>query len=145
MTLYLYFPRLHQLAASTRLQVDQTFSVGYILAHVLIWSRIKEINQSDTSVLDAIGERFEDVLPSHGRSQRWDFLSSYLLLRLSFWYWGPPSMATSSLGINGEYLFIQSPIEILILYPLFHIRFLRRLATWPLHWNGCWNMVSCLI
>ena len=41
------------------------------------------------------------------------------ILRLSFWYQGPPSMAPSSLRVIGEDLIIQSPIEVWILYLLF--------------------------
>ena len=66
MAVYVYFPRLHQLGVSTWIQVDQTCPVGYILAQILIQSRFKELNQLDTSVMYAIGERFEGVVPSHG-------------------------------------------------------------------------------
>ena len=98
--LYLYCLLLQQLASSTRLQVDQTCPMGYIPAHILIQRVFKDINQSYTSVMDAIGERFEGLAPSYGGTQRWAILSSYLLLRFSFWYRGPPSMAPSSLVIN---------------------------------------------
>ena len=58
MAVNLYCLFLHQLVASTRLQVAQTCPVGYILAHILIRRRINELNQSDTSVMEAIGKRF---------------------------------------------------------------------------------------
>ena len=119
MTVYVYCLRLHQLDVSTRLKVDQTCPVVYILAHILIQRSFKELNQSYTSMMDAICERLKGVVPSHGGTQQWAIISSYLLLCFSFWYQGPPSMATSSLGINGYYLIIQSPIEIWSLYPLF--------------------------
>ena len=70
MAAYLYCPRLHQLAVSTRLQVYQTCPVGYILAHILSRRSFKEINQLDTSVMDAIGKRFEGVVPSHGGTKQ---------------------------------------------------------------------------
>ena len=70
MSVYLYCLCLHQLDVSTRIQVDQTFPVGYILAHILSQSVCKEINQPYTSVMDVIGKRFEGVVPSHGGTQR---------------------------------------------------------------------------
>ena len=70
MALYLYCPRIHQLTASNRIQVDQTCPVGYILAHILSLSIFKELNQLYTSVMDAIGKRFEVVVPYHGVTQR---------------------------------------------------------------------------
>ena len=70
MDVYLYCPRIHQLAASTRIQVDQTCPVGYILAQILTSRSFKEINQLDTSVMDAIGESFEGVVPSHGGTKK---------------------------------------------------------------------------
>ena len=69
MAVYVYCPWLHQLAMSTRLQVHKTCPVGYILAHILNQRSFKELNQSDTSVMDAIGERFEGVVLSHGGNQ----------------------------------------------------------------------------
>ena len=41
----LYCPRLHQLAASTRLHVDQTCTIYYILAHISSRRILKDINQ----------------------------------------------------------------------------------------------------
>ena len=73
--------------------------------------------------MDAIGKSFEGVGPPHGLTQRWGILLSYLLLKFYFWYQGPPSMATSSRGINDEYLKNQVPIEIWCLYPLFQFYF----------------------
>ena len=145
MAVYWYFLRLHQLVASTQLQVDQTCPMGYILAHILIRRSFKELNQSDTSLMDATGERFEGVVPSHVGTDWWAIISSYLLLRFSFWYRGPPSMSPSSLGIDCDYLIIQSPIKIWSLYPPFTIRFLRRWETCPLHCHGRWSTVSFLI
>ena len=66
MAVYVYYPRLHQLITSTRIQVDQTCPVGYILAHILSRRIFKDLNQLDSSVMDAIGKRFKGVLPSHG-------------------------------------------------------------------------------
>ena len=70
MAVYLYCLRLHQLAASTQLQVNQNYPLGYILDQILIQRIFKYINQSDTYLVDAIGERFEGVVPSHGGTQR---------------------------------------------------------------------------
>ena len=66
MAISLYCQRLHQLSETTQLHVDQTCPIGYILVRVLIQSRFKDLNQSDTSLIDAIGGRFEGVVPSHG-------------------------------------------------------------------------------
>ena len=38
----------------------------YILAHILRRRIFKEINQSETPVMDAIGKRLEGVFPSYG-------------------------------------------------------------------------------
>ena len=132
--IYLYCPWLHQLAASTQLKVDKTCPIGYILDQILSQRSFKDIKQSDSSVTNTIGKRFEDVVPYHGGPQRWDIFSSYLLLRFSFWYRGPPSMATFSLGINGDYLIIQSKIEIWSLYPLFQFN------SW-----GNWQYAHCTV
>ena len=70
MAVYLYCLRLHQLAAYTRLQVDQTCTVGYILSQLLIQRSFKYLNKSETYVMDAIGERFKSVFPSHSGTQR---------------------------------------------------------------------------
>ena len=70
MDVYLHCLRLHQLATSTRLEVDQTCPVVYILAHILNQRIFKELNQSDTFVMDAIDERFEVLVPSCGGTQR---------------------------------------------------------------------------
>ena len=67
---YLYCPCPHQSGATTRIQVDQIFPMGSILAHLLIPSSFKELNQSDTYVMCAIGKRFEGVVPFHGRTQQ---------------------------------------------------------------------------
>ena len=47
------------------------------------------------------------------------------LLHFSFWYQRPPSMAPSSIEVNGEDLIIQPPIENLSVYPLFRFNSLR--------------------
>ena len=71
--------------------------------------------------MDAIGEKFEGVVPSHGITHQLAILLSYILLCFYVCYQVPPSMATSSLGINGKYLIIQPPIEVWILYPLLQL------------------------
>ena len=70
MAVYLYCLRLHQLAASTRLQVDQTCPVVSILFQVLSLSKFKEINQLYTYAMEAIGDRFEGVVLSHVQTQQ---------------------------------------------------------------------------
>ena len=64
--------------AYTRLQVNQTCPMGYILAHILSLRRFKDINLLDTSMMEAIGERFKGVVPFHGGTQKWDILSLFL-------------------------------------------------------------------
>ena len=144
MAIYLYCPQLHQLAVSTRLQVDQTCTVGYTLAHILSRRRFKELNQSENSVMGAIGDRIKGVVPSHGGTQRWAIIFSYLILLL---------FLVSRATFNGD---IQSwdkwgvfnhPIPYWILdsiYP-FPIQFLGRCVTCPLHYHGSSSMVSCII
>ena len=67
------------MAAFTRLHVDQTCPMGYILSHILIRKSFKDLNQLDTSMMDATGKRFEGVIPSHGRTHKWAILSLFLL------------------------------------------------------------------
>ena len=153
MAVYLYCPRLHQLAASTRLQVDQTCSVGYTLSHILIWRSFKDLNQSDTSVMDAIGKRFEGLLPSHGGTQKWAIILLFLFSASIFdieghlqWrhpalgkWWGFNHLNLSwnlGLKLNPTYP-LDSGIKLKYISP-FSIRFLRRRATCPLHCHGRW-------
>ena len=73
MAVFLDWSRLHQLATPTQIQVDQTCPVGYIFYHVFIRSIFNKINQSGTYVMDAIGDRFKVIVPSHGVTQKWYF------------------------------------------------------------------------
>lgn len=66
MAVFLDFLRLHQLAATTRLRIDKTSSVGYIFSHVFSLMTSNEIKQLHSSVMDAIGDRSEGIAPSHG-------------------------------------------------------------------------------
>ena len=68
--------QIHQLGVTTHAQVDQTCPVVSIFDHIFSRRIFKNINQSDNSVVDAIGERFEVILPSHGVTQKWDFYYS---------------------------------------------------------------------
>ena len=70
MAVSLYCLRIHQLVASTQIQVDQTCPVGSVLDHILIIRSFEELNQSENSVMDAIGKRFEGVVPYHGGTQK---------------------------------------------------------------------------
>ena len=65
--------RLHQLAATTRPQVDKTCPMGYIFFHVFIQSSFNEINQSDTSAVDSKCKRFNGIVRFHGITQQWTF------------------------------------------------------------------------
>ena len=81
---YLYSPWPHQLDVTTQIQVDQTFPVVYILSHILIQRSFKEINQLDTYVMGSIGNRLEGVVSSHGGTQKWDILLSFLFYSYIF-------------------------------------------------------------
>ena len=78
MDIYLYYLRIHQLAVFTRLQVDQTCPVGYILSRLLRRRIFKDLNQSENCVMDVIGERFGGVFPPHGGTQQPAILLSFI-------------------------------------------------------------------
>ena len=98
MAIFLDCPRLHQLAVTTLLQVDQTCTVGSIFAHIFIRRSFNILNQSDTSVMDAIGKRSKGIVPYCGVTQQWtfDILSLDAPFQLNIWfcllrrhqYWG---------------------------------------------------------
>ena len=73
MDVLLELPRLHQLAVTTRSQVDQTCPMRFIFSHVFIQRRSNEVNQLDTSAVEAIGNRFKGIVPKHGIIQQLDF------------------------------------------------------------------------
>ena len=64
--------------------MDQTCTVGYIFYHLFIQRSCNKINQSDTSVMDAIGERFKGIVHSHGVTQQW--YSNHCSLDAPFWF-----------------------------------------------------------
>ena len=70
MAIFLDCPRLHQLAVTALLQVDQTCTVGYIFARIIIRRSFNILNQSDTSVMDAIGKRSKGIVPYYGVTQK---------------------------------------------------------------------------
>ena len=78
MAVSLYCPLIHQLAVSTRIQVDQTCPLVSILAHILTQRRLEEIIHFEIPVMDATGKKFEGVVPSHGGTHKLAILSSYL-------------------------------------------------------------------
>ena len=74
MAVSVYLLCLHQLYTTTKLQVDQTSPVEYILDHLLSQRSFKKLNQPDTYFMDAIGEIFDGLVPYHGRTQQWGIL-----------------------------------------------------------------------
>ena len=65
MVVFLECQRLHKMAETNYIQVYKTFTVGYISAHIFIQKRFNKFNQLDTSMMDAIDERLEGIVPSH--------------------------------------------------------------------------------
>ena len=84
MAVFLEWSRLHKLATPNRLQVDQTCTVGYIFYHIFIRRSFNKINQSDTSEMDAIVDRFKVIVPSHGVTHKWYF--DHFSLDAPFWF-----------------------------------------------------------
>ena len=70
------FPWIHQLAATTWSQVDQTCPVGYIFVHVFTQRSFNEIKKLDTSVMDAIYDRFKVIVSYYGITQQWVLLTA---------------------------------------------------------------------
>ena len=59
--------------ATTWLQFDQTCPEGSIFSHVFIRRSVNKLNQSETSVMDKIYERFEDIVLTRGVTRKQDF------------------------------------------------------------------------
>ena len=59
--------------------------MGSIFSHIFIRSSFNNLNQLVTSVMDAIDERFEVIVPSHGLTQKLALYVSHSL-DASFWF-----------------------------------------------------------
>ena len=119
--------------------------MGCILSHVLIRRSFKELNQYHTSMMDAIGNRFEGVVPSHGGTQRWAILLSYILLRIFFFVLR--ATFNGDIQSGDKWRVFNNPIpywNLESLYP-FPILFLRVWATCLLYFHWRWIMLSYLI
>ena len=64
MAVFLDCPRIHQLAATTQLQVDQTCPVISIFSHMFSQRIFNDLNQLGTFWMEAICERFELIVLS---------------------------------------------------------------------------------
>ena len=79
MTVFLDFPRLHQIPATTRIQFYQKCPMGSIFSYVFIWRIFNELKPLDTYLMEFIVKMFEGIVPSHGVTQQWAFFCCHHL------------------------------------------------------------------